>query len=276
MRSRRIILKLGAAGLATGALSLIGACAAGVSQSDYDATKQQLASEEQKASALQQQLSAKQKEYTDLQQKLAEKEKEVTEAQKEAAEQPKAASDGVTTLIGVKPEPTRAPAPPPTPLPAGATPPPKPTPPPSVYETVGPYHVYVEVLATTTPSKFGLASTVACTPSSVFKRGQKMVWRFEVIDTATGKRVTDKDEAALKVLLPHGEDITARWSARGGGRVPGAPWMWSAAWDIPLDYPIGGVDYAITITKGGGTVTWKPPSLVTADGSTDTRPKIIA
>jgi hypothetical protein len=46
-------------------------------------------------------------------------------------------------------------------------------------------------------STFGLASTVSCTPNSVFKRGMRLVWRFEIVDVSTGKRVTDQDGATV-------------------------------------------------------------------------------
>ncbi|HBY96252.1 MAG TPA: hypothetical protein DEP84_20245, partial [Chloroflexi bacterium] len=179
-------------------------------------------------------------------------------------------------LIGAQIVPTPAPPPTPTPLPPGATPPPRPTPPASLYEPVGPFAFYVETLATTRPSKYGLASTVSCIPTSVFKRGMKIVWRFEVIDLSTGKRVTDVDEATVKVVLPQGEELTARFSQRGGGSVPSAPWMWNTFWDIPTDYPLGAFDYSIVVTgKDGRTGTFKPPALVSQERGIDSRLQII-
>ena len=53
--------------------------------------------------------------------------------------------------------------------------------------------------ANTIPNKYGFAPTVACIQSGVFKRGMKIVVRFEVLDTKTGKRVTDKDGANIKL-----------------------------------------------------------------------------
>jgi hypothetical protein len=261
------------------ALVMAGCAPSGVSQADIDAAKQQLQAQQQKNTELQKQLS-------DAQAQAAAKDKAVTDAQATAAAVVKAAgsaptaapagaSGGAQILMGVfKPTPAPPPPPAPTAVP-GATTAPKAVPPASMYENAGPYFVYVEVLATTSVSKFGFASTVACTASGVFKRGQKIVFRFEVLDTATGKRLTDKDtNYALSVKLPNGEEPVARFSQRGGGRVPGAPWMFSAAWDIPTDYPLGGVDYTINIKAPDGKLTvWKAPALV--DPSADTRPKIV-
>ncbi|MBI2321486.1 MAG: hypothetical protein HYU88_05205 [Chloroflexi bacterium] len=139
-----------------------------------------------------------------------------------------------------------------------------------------PFAFYVETLATAHVYKYGVASTVACTPSSVFKRGMRIVWRFEVFDTSTGKRLTDKDGATIKVQIPNGDEETARFSQRAGGRVPDAPFMWSAAWDIPPDYPLGSFDYAIAVTaKDGRKGTFKQPALVNPAQNLDSKVKII-
>lgn len=260
-------------------LVMAGCGASGVSQADIDAAKQQVQAQQQKNTQLQQQLS-------DLQAQAAAKDKAVADAQataaaavKGAASAPTAASSGAPAgpqiLMGVfKPTPAPPPPPAPTAVP-GITPTPRPGPPAAIYDPVGPYVIYVEVLATTSVSKFGYASTVACTSSGVFKRGQKMVFRFEVVDTATGKRLTDKDTGyALSVKFPNGDEPAARFSQRGGGSVPGAPWMYSAAWDIPTDYPLGGVDYTINIKAPDGKLTvWKAPYVI--DPKEDSRPKIV-
>jgi hypothetical protein len=106
-----------------------------------------------------------------------------------------------------------------------------------------------------------VAATVNCLNTNVFKRGQRIVWRFEAFDISTGKRLTDNEATAVKVKLPHGEELTNRFSARGGT----GPWMWNTTWDIPLDYPLGGLDYEILVTtKDGRTSSWKQPALVRA------------
>ena len=159
-------------------------------------------------------------------------------------------------------------APPPPPAP-GATPAQKLTTPASYYEPVGPFFFYVETLtANTTPNKYGFAPTVACIQSGVFKRGMKIVVRFEVLDTKTGKRVTDKDGATIKLVLPHGEEVPGRWTIRGSvAALPDSAWMWDTSWDIPPDYPVGSLDYRIVVTtKDGRTGTFTPPIQKTRNG----------
>ena len=192
------------------------------------------------------------------------------QSERDKAQQVTGGGSGVTTLIGAQKL-----APPPPPVPS-ATPPPKRTTPASYYEPVGPFFFYVETLtANEMPNKYGFAPTVACIQSGVFKRGMKIVVRFEVLDTKTAKRVTDKDEANIKMILPHGEEVIARWTIRGSAAaLPDSAWMWDTSWDIPPDYPVGSLDYRIVVTtKDGRTGTFTPPIQKTP--TADTRVRII-
>jgi hypothetical protein len=179
-------------------------------------------------------------------------------------------ASNVTTLIGAQRLPPSPPA-----APGGAAKQ-KLTTPAHYYEPVGPFFFYVETLtANVNPNKYGFAPTVACIQSGVFKRGMRIVFRFEVLDTSTGKRVTDKDGATVRVRLPHGEDVTARWAIRGSvNALPDSAWMWDASWDIPPDYPVGSLDYRIEVSlKDGRKGTFIPPIQKTP--TSDTRVRII-
>ena len=180
-----------------------------------------------------------------------------------------AASSAPTIVLGVRQET------PPPPPPAKAPPRPVMATPASYYEPIGPFFFYVETLTSTGPSKYGFMPTVPCTQSGVFKRGMRLVVRFEILDTSTGKRVTDKDGATIKLVLPHGEEIPGRWTIRGGGAaLPDSAWMWDTSWDIPLDYPLGSFDYRITIaTKDGRKMTFTPP--IQKAKTADSRVRII-
>src|SRR5262245_3477068 len=180
-----------------------------------------------------------------------------------------AAGADAMLVLGVK----KGPPPPP---PSGGPPKPPPHPTPAFYyEPVGPFFFYVETLTSTGPSRYGLTATQACIQSGVFKRGMRIVFRFEVLDTSTGKRVTDRDGATLKVVLPHGEEVSARWAIRGSAAaMPDSAWMWDSSWDIPPDYPLGSLDYRITVTtKDGRMTTFTPP--IQKAATADTRIRII-
>jgi hypothetical protein len=185
-----------------------------------------------------------------------------TEAQKKSSVDASAA-----IVLGVKKE-----APPAPPAAAAR---PQFTTPPSYYEPVGPFFFYVETLTSTGPSNYGFTPTVPCTQTGVFKRGMRMVVRFEVLDTSTGKRVTDKDGATLKLVLPQGGEVPARWAIRGGAAaMPDSHWMWDTSWDIPPDYPLGSFDYSILVTaKDGRTARFTPP--IQKAKTADSRVRII-
>ncbi|MBI4674088.1 MAG: hypothetical protein HY741_20785 [Chloroflexi bacterium] len=257
MRRKKVFSLFVLCGIAVGVTLLLAACG-GISQSEYDATKAQLAAQDQKVAALQQQLSDKEKQIADLQ---------------------KAPASKQFTGVVWEPKPTWTPKPPPTAAPADFTPPAKRAMPESYTEPVGAYTVYVETLISGKhPSKYGLEPSVGCVVSGVFKRGTKIVWRFELVDTTTGKRLTDKDGATVKIKIPGADDLTGRFSQRAGGAgMPDAPWMWATGWDIPPDYPIGALDYSIVVTnKDGKTFTWKTPALIqSTQGGIDSRVQII-
>jgi hypothetical protein len=193
---------------------------------------------------------------------------ELDKKMQQGASAQKTSGADVSLVLGVKKE-----APPPPPAAGG----PRPTftTPPSYYEPVGPFFFYVETLTSTGPSKYGYTPTQPCIQTGVFKRGMRMVVRFEVLDTSTGKRVTDKDGATIKLVLPHGEEIPGRWTIRGSvAAMPDSAWMWDTSWDIPPDYPVGSFEYRIVVTaKDGRTATFTPP--IQKAKTADTRVRII-
>ncbi len=234
------LVRRGLSLLAGGALTLALAGCNEVKQSDYDALKTKLTAKEQE-------LAAAQQKVTDLQKQLR------------TATAPVGATDETAPIFGARK------APPTDPLPLPATLPiPVPEGLPASYEQpVGPYTMYVEHVAATTASKYGLLASLGCVQQNVFKRGMKMVFRMEFYDMATGKRVTPQDQAIVKVKLGSGEEIPLGFSRRGGrSGPPDAPWQWVTAWHIPTDYPLGSVDYSVLLTaKNGETTTLKPPVL---------------
>ena len=183
------------------------------------------------------------------------------------------AKPAVIMVLGVRQEAPSPPAAPPKPGAPARTPL---TTPAFYYEPVGPFFFYVETLtANVAPNKYGFAPTQPCIQSGVFKRGQKMVVRFEILDTATGKRVTDRDGATIRLILPHGEEIHGRWTIRGGGAaMADSARMWDTSWDIPPDYPVGSFDYRISIVAKDGRKTMFSPPIQKAT-TADSRVRIV-
>jgi hypothetical protein len=265
MKLTKGVRKLAVAGL-LGVPALLVACSSGVPKAELDAAKQQAAAEQQKAAALQQQLTAKSAGAADLQKKLADKDKELAEAKKGSL------PEGVKPLIwtSVGPTPTRPV--PPTPPPPGYVPPTPVPPDAATVNKVFPFTFYVETNTGHQVSE--LVQNPSCVVTSQFRRGTHLVWRFEVFDTSTGKRVTSLDtDAKVKVVLPNGEEKTARFVRRGGT----GPWTWVAAWDVPKDYTLGALDYQIVVTKGNRTGTFDQDdvAIVNKDRKIDSRVVIV-
>lgn len=187
-----------------------------------------------------------QQDYDAVKQQLAAREKELQEA--------KAQTKNVVLSVVPNAPPRGTPAP----LPPGVTPPPPPIPP--AARTV-PLYIYVDtVVSGPGESKFNVDGSRYCIKSSVFKRGQHIVWRMEVVDTSTGKilQAADMDKAVLR--LPHGEEATFRYGRHG---AEGIAWFWTATWDVPMDYPLGSLDTSITVTtKAGKSEMFKEPLTV--------------
>lgn len=178
----------------------------------------------------------------------------------------------VATACGVTPAVGTGPAPQPQPAPAAVTVQVAA----SAATQEAKFFCYVETLSADRPSVYGYIAPRGCVPSWSFKRQERIVWRFEVLDVATGKVVTDVEAATVKLRLPYGVEEKADFKQRGEGRVADAPWTWDVCWDVPPDYPLGVLDYSIVVTlKDGRTGTWRPPAFVDPGRGIDTRPQVI-
>lgn len=169
---------------------------------------------------------------------------------------PGASQPPLQTLVGVHPAPA---APPEEPPPGGMPPIPD-----RFAEPIGPFTMFMEVLASASPSENGLLASPGCVTDSVYKRGMKLVFRFEVYDLDNKVRVTSADGSTAQVVLPDGQTLQADFAPRGGpGSDPEtAPWTWVAVWQIPTNYPLGPVKYSVEVaTPDGRGGAIDPPSL---------------
>lgn len=163
----------------------------------------------------------------------------------------------LTTLVGVHPAPAVPPAGPP---PAGALPPV----PDRYKEPLGPFTMSMEVLASASPSQFGQLASPGCVSDSVYKRGMKVVFRFELYDMDNKVRLTSADGATAQVTLPDGTVLPAVFLPRGDPSAPigDAPWTWVTTWQVPTDYALGPVMYKVDVnTPDGRSASLEPSSL---------------
>jgi hypothetical protein len=102
-----------------------------------------------------------------------------------------------------------------------------------------------------------------CILTNRFKRGQRVGIRMTAIDGGSGEV---ENTAVLTAHLTVGGktiDVPMRW--RGVGGFPASEYsrqpseMWTGAWIVPADAPIGTVNYTVTATdRFGRTATFSP------------------
>jgi len=178
-----------------------------------------------------------------------------------------AAAAGLSILAAIPNAPTRAPQPT---LAPGVTAAPTPAPPPDVVKEV---FFYVDtVTAGPGESKFNVDASKYCTQSSSFRRGMHIVWRVIASDN-TGKELHATDVATAVLKVPGAADVNFRFGLHGG--ATGA-WFWTAAWDVPPDYPLGAVDFTVQFTTNGGkSGTFKQIPVSNAASKIESRLQIV-
>ncbi|MBI4308019.1 MAG: hypothetical protein HY684_04360 [Chloroflexi bacterium] len=210
------------------------ACTAGVSQAEYDAVKQQLSAEQKKTADMQQQLTAAAQQSSTRAQEVKNLQEQVGKLQQQA----EAAKGVILAAISATP------APRPTPTPG-----PSPTPRPVPAARITPIAFYVDT-TTGNPSEYNIGATASCIRTGNFKRGMRVVFRMEIVDTSTGKVLQGADVEQASVKLPGGKE--AKFSYGPHGRNEPIVWLWATGWTIPMDYPLGVVNYTVeVVTKDG-------------------------
>jgi hypothetical protein len=96
----------------------------------------------------------------------------------------------------------------------------------------------------------GLVSVPGCVQDTIYKRGMRVVWRFQVFDIDRGKQLTPNDSANVQIRVQNINPIQASFTPIGG--QPSNPWTWVAAWTVPEDYPLGLVPYTIVVATPDG------------------------
>lgn len=107
------------------------------------------------------------------------------------------------------------------------------------------------------PGEGAVDADAVCVQRNVFQRGMRVVFRMSAQDTVTGKALGDAEVTEAVLSLATGEKLPFSYGPHGEGE---GKTFWTTAWDIAKDYPLGTVDYKITLTTvNGDTVTWTQP-----------------
>ncbi len=101
---------------------------------------------------------------------------------------------------------------------------------------------------------------VYCADSSVFRKGNQIIFRLYITDAKTGKVMTGKDMSRVVLRIAGVKDQTIAYKPQGGGANATSPWLWSIAWLVPNDYPLGTFkfDIAAKVKKTGKWVVYNP------------------
>jgi hypothetical protein len=102
--------------------------------------------------------------------------------------------------------------------------------------------------------------TVYCADSSVFRRGNQIVFRLYITDAKTGKVMTGKDMSRVVLRVAGQPDLTMPYKPQGGKPDATSPWLWATTWIVPSDYPLGTFkfDIAAKPKKTGKWVVYNP------------------
>jgi hypothetical protein len=102
-----------------------------------------------------------------------------------------------------------------------------------------------------------------CILTNRFKRGQRLGIRMTAIDGGSGEVENTAVLTAHLTFAGQTIDVPMRW--RGVGGFPASEYsrqpseMWTGAWIVPADAPIGTIKYTVTATdRFGRTATFSP------------------
>ena len=136
---------------------------------------------------------------------------------------------------------------------------PPPPPPPQAGHPTGKLVIWGDLASFDQPA----TAPTHCILTNRFKRGQRVGIRMTAIDGGSGEI---ENTAVLVAHLTVGGntiDVPMRW--RGQGNFPASEYsrqpseMWTGAWNVPPDAPIGTISYTVTATdRFGRTATFSP------------------
>jgi hypothetical protein len=93
------------------------------------------------------------------------------------------------------------------------------------------------------------AGGAVCVQKNRYARNEEIVWRFRVVDPATGQPMDDQALSSVIVRLPD-QELEMHY----GGHPSSDPvdFFWTVSFDVPADYPTGLLNYNVVATAAGG------------------------
>jgi len=114
--------------------------------------------------------------------------------------------------------------------------------------------IYVDAVNGTRPAA-AAPRPIGCTQTNVFKRGEQLVVRSWGVELASGGILSTANVKEAHWSIAGQPDLTMNWGAHGA--TDNRVWFWTAAWNIPVDYPLGDAVIKVTYaTEAGKTATY--------------------
>lgn len=102
--------------------------------------------------------------------------------------------------------------------------------------------LYVDTVNGTRPAA-AKPRPIGCTQTNVFKRGEQLVFRVWGSEAATGDVLSTENVKYAYVKIPGQPNLKLNWGAHGA--TTNRVWFWTAAFNIPTDYPLGTAQFQI-------------------------------
>ena len=134
--------------------------------------------------------------------------------------------------------------------------------------------IYVDTVNGTRPTG-AKPRPVGCTQSNQFTRGEQMVFRVWGTDATTGDILSTENVSEAYVTFPALGNQKLNWGAHGA--TSNRVWFWTAAVNIPADFPLGdGAARVVFKTDEGKTGTYDYQFTIVPALKAVTKPKAKA
>ena len=134
--------------------------------------------------------------------------------------------------------------------------------------------LYVDTVNGSRPSAGTKTRPVSCTQTNMYVRGEQQVFRVWGMVGGTGDILSTENVKYAYVTVPGSPNLKLNWGSHGS--VSNKVWFWTAAWNLPADYPLGDATAKIVFKTEDdtfGTYEYKftvAPQLKTAAKKTTT------
>jgi hypothetical protein len=103
---------------------------------------------------------------------------------------------------------------------------------------------------TVTSTRGAVIQKRGCAQTNYFPRNSRAVFRMWAVDGKTGQPITDADVQYVYIKIPGLPNQALTWGGHGSGASK--VYFWSLGWGVPVDYPLGAVNFRIVLKTTDG------------------------